>query len=198
MATSEKALLVPEVQDYYRQFEAIKADALCLLVDLTEDEFNWDPGSNRWSIAQCIDHLVVTGNSSVLNIHPAIDEARSKGLFSRGPFRYGMIEKWFVRQMEPPVNTKFKAPKAYEPGLTQDYVRTVAEFYKLQEEFLRCAEEADGLDLSRIKVINAVTCWFRLSLGQELAFDAAHERRHLRQAHLVREAPDFPRKATAL
>ena len=191
-------MLTRELDGFCGQFEAIKADALHLLVDLTEDEFNWDPGSNRWSIAQCIDHLVVTGNSSVSNIRGAINEARSKGLFSRGPFRYGMIERWFVRQMEPPVKTKFKAPKAYKPGLAQDYARTVAEFYKLQEEFLHCAEDADGLDLSSIKVNNAVTRWFRLSLGQELAFDAAHERRHLRQARLVREALDFPRKATAL
>jgi hypothetical protein len=182
-----------ELKEFCKQFEAIKADALRLLANLTEDQFNWEPGSNRWSIAQCIDHLVVTGDSSVSNIRRAIDAARSKGsLLSSGPFRYGMIEKWFVLQMEPPVRLKFKAPKAYKPTLSHDCARTVAAFFKLQEELLRCAEQADGLDISRVKVSNAVTRWFRLSLGQELAFNVAHERRHLWQARLVREAPGFP------
>jgi hypothetical protein len=106
-----------------------------------------------------------------------------------------MVEKWFVRQMQPQAKVKFRAPRAYRPTLAQDHAQAVAAFYKLQEDFLGCAEEANGLDLSRIKVSNAVTSWFRLSLGQELAFNAAHERRHLWQARLVKEARDFPRKA---
>jgi hypothetical protein len=191
-------VLTEELQDLCRQFEAIRADASSLLGDLTDAEFNWQPGSNQWSVGQCIDHLVVTGNSSLSWIRVAVDDARSRGLVSQGPFRYGMVEKWFVRQMEPPVKLKFKAPRAYKPTLAHDYAQsdwaqTVAAFYKLQDDFLRGAADADGLDLARIKVNNAVTRWFRLSLGQELAFNAAHERRHLWQARRVKQAPGFPR-----
>ncbi len=95
-------MLVEDLQNYHRQFESIKTQAQKLLGDLNELQFNWQPGTDRWSIAQCIDHLVLTGRSSLSNIHRAVDEARSKNLFSLGPFRYGLIEKWFVRQMEPP------------------------------------------------------------------------------------------------
>ena len=48
-----------------------------------------------------------------------------------------------------------------------------------------------GSDRSRTKVSNAVSRWFRLSLGQELAFDAAHERRHLWQAKRVKDELGF-------
>jgi len=178
-------MLVEDLQNYHRQFESIKTDAQNLLGDLNELQFNWQPGTDRWSIAQCIDHLVVTGRSSLSNIRRAVNEARSKGLFSPGPFRYGLIEKWFVRQMEPPAKMMFKAPKAYMPSAHQPYAEIVASFYSLQEEFLSCIEEANGIDLSKTKVSNAVSRWFRLSLGQELAFNAAHERRHLWQAGLL-------------
>jgi len=79
----------------------------------------------------------------------------------------------------------FKAPKAYKPSAHQPYAEIVASFYSLQKEFLSCIEEANGIDLSKTKVSNAVSRWFRLSLGQELAFNAAHERRHLWQAGLL-------------
>ena len=191
-------MLVEDLQNYHRQFELIKTDAQNLLGDLSDLQFNWQPGADRWSIAQCMDHLVVTGRSSLSNIHRAINEARSKGLFSPGPFRYGLIERWFVRQMEPPATVTFKAPKAYLPSASQPHAEIVASFNSLQEEFLSCFEEANGIDLARTKVSNAASRWFRLSLGQELAFDAAHERRHLWQVRRVKEELDFSRLPTVV
>jgi hypothetical protein len=37
-----------------------------------------------------------------------------------------------------------------------------------------------------VKVANPVSSWFTMTLGQELALTAAHERRHLWQAWRVR------------
>lgn len=186
-------MLVADLQNYHQQFQSIKIDAQDLLANLSEIQFKWRPGAKRWSIAECLDHLVVTGGNSLSNMHVAINEARSKASFSQGPFRYGVLEKWFVRQMEPPARIRFKAPKAYMPSAEGPNAEIVKDFYGLQEEFLQCIEEANGVELSRTKVNNPVSRWFRLSLGQELAFNAAHERRHLWQARLVKQEPDFPR-----
>ena len=191
-------MLVEDLQNFHRQFESIKTSAQNLLGDLNELQFNWQPSTDRWSIAQCIDHLVVTGRNSLSDIHRAINEARSKRLFNSGPFRYGLIEKWFVRQMEPPARMTFKAPKAYLPSEYQTYPEIVTSFYGLQAEFLVCIDEANGIDLSKTKVSNAASRWFRLSLGQELAFNAAHERRHLWQAGKVKEELDFSRMSIAV
>lgn|SRR5262249_26656493 len=189
-------MLVADLQNYHQQFQSIKIDAQDLLAGLSEIQFNWRPGANRWSIAQCLDHLLVTGRNSLSNIHVAINDARSKALFSQGPFRYGVLEKWFVRQMEPPARIRFKAPKAYVPSGQGSYAEIVKDFYRLQEEFLQCIEEANGIELSKTKVSNPVSRWFKLSLGQELAFNAAHERRHLWQARRVKQERDFPRLPT--
>jgi len=93
---------------------------------------------------------------------------------------------------------RFKAPTAYFPSASQRHAEIVASFNSLQEEFLSCIEEANGIDLARTKVSNAASRWFRLSLGQELAFDAAHERRHLWQVRRVKEELDFPRMTTVV
>jgi hypothetical protein len=192
------SILAEDLQNLNQQFESIKSEAHTLLGDLTEIQFNWQASPNRWSIAQCIDHLLVTGGDSLSNMHRAINEARSKGLFSRGPFRYGVIERWFVRQMEPRARMKLKAPKAYTPRSEWLGAEIVSNFYGLHERFLRCIEEANGIDLSRVKVNNPVSRWLRLSLGQELAFNAAHERRHLWQASRVKQERDFPRQPAAV
>ena len=180
-------MLGEDLQNYHQQFQSIKLDAQEILADLTDIHLAWQPGKDRWSIAQCIDHLLVTGNNSLSNIRTAINEARSKGLFSEGPFRYGVLERWFVRQMEPPAKIRFKAPRAYLPSGQRNYAEIVRNFYILQDEFLKCIQESKGLDLARVRVSNPVIRWFRLSLGQEIAFNAAHERRHLWQAQQVRQ-----------
>jgi hypothetical protein len=185
-------MLVEDLKSYQQQFLSIKSEAQILFGQLIESQLNWQPGSNRWSVAQCLDHLLVTGRNSLSHIYEALDDARSRGLMSQGPFRYGMIERWFVRQMEPRAGMRFKAPKAYLPSANRLSAEILPSFYVLQGDFLLCIEAANGIDLSRTKVNNPVSKWFRLSIGQELAFNAAHERRHLWQARLVTQEQDFP------
>lgn len=188
-----RCMLIEDLKNHHQQFQSIKLDAQDLLANLTDIQFTWQPDLDRWSIAQCIDHLLVTGNNSLSNIRIAITEARSKCQFSEGPFRYGIIERWFVRQMEPPARLRFKAPKAYLPSGQLHYAEMVRDFVILQDQFLRVIQDVQGIDLSKVKVRNPVTRWFRLSLGQEIAFNAAHERRHLTQAMAIKREPEFAR-----
>lgn len=184
--------LVDDLREYCNQFEAVKIDAENLLVGLNDLQFNWRPSSNKWSMAECIDHLIVTGRLSIANIYHSISDARSRGLLSLGPFRYSLIEKFFVRAMEPQSRMKFKAPKVYVPSPNHSCAELRTSFIKLQDEFLLCLKESDGIDLSRVKVSNPVSKWIRFSLGQEFAFNTAHERRHLWQARQILSHPEFP------
>ena len=178
---------VPELQEYYRQFTAIKRDAELLLEGLTEPQLMWRENTGTWSVADCLNHLVVTGNQSLARIRSAMVDARSRGLLGRGPFRHGALGNWLIRLMDAPPTITFKAPKAYRPALDVSVSEIVSTFFLLELGLIRALEEADGIDLARVKVSNPMSKWFKLSLGQEFAFTAAHERRHLWQAARVRE-----------
>jgi len=183
--------LAPDLRELDRQFQAINQDTHKLLDNLTEAEFNWHPKPGKWSMAQCFDHLIVTGHLSLTNIQAAIIEARSRGLFGPGPFHYGLLEKWFVRFMEPPPILKFKAPKVYAPPPDRALAEIRPAFFSMQDELLDWLRQADGIDLARVKVRNPVTNFLKLSLGQEFAFTVAHERRHLWQAQQIKAATAF-------
>ena len=71
-------MLIEDLQNHHQQFQSIKLDAQDLLANLTDIQFTWQPDLDRWSIAQCIDHLLVTGNNSISKMRIAITEARSK------------------------------------------------------------------------------------------------------------------------
>lgn len=183
--------LIPELEDYCRQFEAIKRDAADLLQGMSEAQFNWRQSPGRWSIAECLTHLNVTGNLYIPIIEEGIKRGRTRGLLSEGPFRYGWFNNWFVRFNEPPVKIKAKAPKAFVPPPDQPMGIVVPEFFEIQDRLLDCSRAANGVDLARVKIQSPATRLVRLSLGRGIALMAAHERRHLWKARQVKDDPGF-------
>jgi hypothetical protein len=185
--------LIPELQEYERQFEAISQDAEDLVEGLSDAQFNWRPQPGRWSIAECLEHLNVTARHYLPMLNATLEQARARQLCSQGPFRYGFLGAWFVRTMEPPPKRRFKAPQRFLPPTDQSLKQVIEAFRDLQGQFLACVREANGLHLARAKVRLPATNLIKLSLGQALALMAAHERRHLWQARQVRNDPNFPR-----
>lgn len=184
--------LIPELEEYCRQIEAIKRDAEDLLQGMSEEPFNWRQEAGRWSIAECFTHLNVTGNLYIHIIEKGIERGRSRRLLGKGPFRYGWFGNAFVRSAEPPVKIYVKAPKAFVPPPDQPMNLVVPEFFHIQERLLDCVRAANGIDLAKVKIQSPAWRWVRLSLGRGLALMPAHERRHLWQARYVKDDPNFP------
>ena len=196
--TDEKAEanepLVSDLEDFRRLLEAVCEDARDLAAGLTDAQFNWRPAPGQWSIAECLDHLTRTGRVAVGHIRETLADARRRKLYSRGPFRYGMLGQMIVRSMGPRPRMKFKAPAAFRPLPERPRLEVERDFFALQDELLRCIRESNGINLKRAKVASPVTRLLRLSLGQEFALLIAHEQRHLWQARQVKATPQFPGK----
>src|SRR6267142_29007 len=67
--------MTPELQAMLDQIEAIKLAGQAVSVGLSEAQFNWRPGSDSWSIAECLQHL----NVGVTKTLPAFDRAIGQG-----------------------------------------------------------------------------------------------------------------------
>jgi hypothetical protein len=167
-----------------------------VVADLTDEQFNWNAEPGRWSMAQCLDHLCVTGAQILPRMDQGIERARARQWFSSGPFRYGRLGNWFVRAnsaTERPPRRRFKAPQLYAPSAEPPLSEVVPVFLQLQEELISRLHDANGLDLARVKVSSPVSRLVRLSLGQWFTLVAGHQERHLWQAEQVRRHANFPR-----
>lgn len=174
-----------ELEAYRQQFEQISQEAKDLVQGLSEEEFNWRPAANAWSIEECFGHLTMVGNVETAHIERAIDRARERGLTGSGPFEYGPLEKLILRETEPPARHAMSAPKSFVPLHNQPITGVMPTFFHVQRMFLMQIERADGLDLRRVKVVTPISRFLRLSLGATFAQAAAHERRHIAQAKRV-------------
>lgn len=179
--------LPPELADDLRQLEEIRARAETLTAPLSEEAFRQAPPGGGWSVGLCLDHLNVTYRKYLEAIPVAIEKGRARGLRGPGEVRRGWLGGPFIRSLEPPVKTRFKAPKAFRPQADAVMVKSeVMEDFREQRRRLEaCFEQSADLDLWRIKLSSPALPILRFSLGEVYQIMLAHDRRHLWQAERV-------------
>ncbi|MDH5642841.1 MAG: DinB family protein [Gemmatimonadota bacterium] len=184
----------PELNGYRAALEANSRDASSLTRNLELVQMNWTPTEGSWSLSLCLRHLISTTNAYIPQIDRAIDAGFRRKLHGEGPFRHGWFINRFIRALEPPPTKKMWGPKIFSPDLT-DVEDVVSGFDVSQTELISRAQAADGLHLSRVRVASPASNFLWMSLGQAFGILAAHQRRHLWQAHEIRRHPEFPDSA---
>lgn len=171
----------PEIEDYIRQIEAVRADVHRLALDLTDEEIRRRPSDGGWSVLECVAHLTETARQYGPGIRTAVERARAKRQFGTGPFRYGVLQRWLVKSMEPPAKLKVRKTP-FPPAAQGSKDEVLAEFDRRHAELIALIRSADGIDLARAKVQSPASRLVRLSAGTAFAAIAAHGRRHVWQA----------------
>ena len=192
MAHQGPLALAREIDDFRKQFEQISADADALVTPLGQEQFVWKPGPNRWSIAECLEHMNATARAYLPAIDEGIADAIRHGAYAEGPFQYNLIGRIFSRLLEPPARFRMRAPIDKQPGPERPKRETLAGFRAYQVQYVDRLRQANGIDLSRSCVRSPLASWIRIPLGSAFASMAAHERRHLWQARKITEMAGFP------
>jgi hypothetical protein len=176
-----------ELEAYHQQFENITQEAGELVSGLSEEEFSWRPGPGQWSMQECFSHLTMVGQVELLLVEAAIDDARARGVTGAGPFRHSALERFIIRETEPPARRRMSSPKRFVPSHGHPVTAVMPTFYHVQSGFAIQIARADGLDLRRVKVPTPISRFLKFSLGATFAQTASHERRHVAQARRVKE-----------
>jgi DinB superfamily len=164
-----------------------------LVTGLTDPQGNWRPAPNRWSIAQCMDHLNATTGKLLPPITAAIHRGRADDLIAQGPFPYGFVSRWFLRSLAPEGAKPIPAPATYRPSTSDLQLSVVSErFRNVQEQFKQALISADGLHLGKVCVTSPALSILRLPLGIWFLSTTSHMLRHLNQARRVRSDERFP------
>ncbi len=184
--------LQPPLDEYRKQLRALQDDARELVSPLDTAQLNWAPAPEKWSVAECLDHLDVTARSYIGAIAPAIEEGHAAGKLGGGA-KYGFFERWFIRSLEPPPKRGFRAPGKVAPrASTYDKDEVLERFVAGHEEIVGLLARADGLDLGKVKITSPLLSLLRFRLGAAFAILIAHGRRHLWQAREVVKSAGFP------
>lgn len=97
------------------ELEGTREQAEALAGDLTDRQLWWRPEGDRWSVGECLDHLVRAGEIYLETLDEVIEEAWDEGRTASGGYRPGPVGRWVVRLLEPPPGLRVPAPGVIRP-----------------------------------------------------------------------------------
>ncbi|HUF03475.1 MAG TPA: DinB family protein [Aridibacter sp.] len=175
----------------------VTSDARDAFGQMTGDQLNWKPGPDKWSVAQCIDHLITTNRSYFEMIEKVVGGELQPNLWSRIPFWSGLVGYLIRRAVEPGSTRKVKTFPVFEPSQSDVPDTVVEDFAQCQERLMSYIRQTDHLDRDKVKLVSPVSDKVPLSLANAFEIIVIHERRHFQQAVAMTESDGFPDRAPA-
>jgi hypothetical protein len=164
--------------------------------DLSAPQLNWKPSADRWSVAQCFDHLV-TANAAFFPIfEQVLNATRRSTVWERLP---GMPAVWgriVIKAVSPESTRKVRAPGIFQPSTSSIDAGIVRRFIDQQGQVLGYMTATRGMDLGKIIITSPVSRVITYSLIDAYTIMVYHEKRHLLQALRVVETTGFPSKSS--
>lgn len=152
---------------------------------LPPEQLSVKPGPDKWSPAQCLEHLNFYGHHYLPAIEKAIKAAKGRNGIPVEVFKSGWLGQYFTQLMLPQpgggLKSTMKAPKNAVPAAEPEPLATLAEFMEQQERMLQLLEAAQAVNLTTIRVPISLSPWIRLRLGDTFGFVVAHNERHVLQ-----------------
>lgn len=160
---------------------------------LSAEQLNWAAAAGRWSIAQCLDHLMTINRLYFPMLAAVADGSYRPSLWARISPLSGFFGGLLVKSLGPdspkPVKT---SPKA-QPSSSQISADIVARFAAHQTDLIKHITAIPAsVDPDRVVVTSPLVGVVTYSLTDCLTLLVVHEERHLGQARRVVAAPGFP------
>ena len=201
----------------YEDFDdarAIRDETLSLVAELDQEQSEFRPASDRWSVGEVLDHLVRLDDLIVRELEVTIQQ-RQRGL----PFVYrGLADvdttvPWVLRPILPFVEIPFgvfnavfpqslrrsltgnrsiplQAPKIIEPRAGRPIATLRDELRETYDVLARQQDDNPGIDFGSVYYYNSITGLN--SVAGMYRFVSNHEERHQEQLRDILDEASFP------
>jgi len=153
---------------------------------LNEDQLNQKPSPDKWSIGECIDHLIVS-HDQYLNKIRTVNVGRNPLGEDTKPFKHSFVGKLLINAVAPETTKKVKTFQVFYPRQKLIKTSIVDDYNRSLDELINMAEKFNGYDLRKIRFSSPASRLIRLNLGDAFIIHLNHDRRHINQANRVLE-----------
>ena len=169
----------------------VASEARSTFGHLTPSQLNWKPSPERWSVAQCFDHLL-TSNKGYFPVIDNVLAGHKPTRWQRMPVLPGLMGKMLIKYLDPASTRKMKAPKRFQPAQSDIPGSIINDFINQQARVVSKMKSTEQLDLEKIVISSPVTSVVTYSLMDAYRIIVVHEQRHFQQAKRVTEEASFP------
>jgi hypothetical protein len=161
--------------------------------DLPFQPLNWRPGPDQWSIAQCLDHLVVTDSTYFPALQKIAEGKYKMSAWERfSPFS-GLCGRLMVNRITEQVHKKMIAPRVFQPSVSLINMGITERFHTHLQTLLDYIARCEKEDLDKIIITSPSLKIVTYSLRNTIKILLQHEWRHIYQALRVKMREEFPK-----
>ena len=173
--------------------ENIAQDAADSFGVLDTTRINWRPDATRWSVAQCLDHLVVANRLMRQAAEDALRDRAPRSLWQRLPVVPGLMGRMLIRSQQPDSTRKFTAPAPARPSASDISADIVERFVEQHRALVQWVQALDEARAERTVMTSPFVRVVIYSVLDGFRVIVAHDHRHLEQARRVTRETGFPR-----
>ena len=155
------------------------------IAGLSDAQWNFKPAADRWSIAECAEHIAVSDDS-------LFDLMRQTLKSAAAPEKKSAVKDEFILQVVPDRSVKAKAPEFLQPKRRWPDRETLIAHFKQSRDrniaYIQTTEDdlrSHFMDHPMLKTIDAYQVMLLLS---------AHCERHTAQIDEVKADPHYPKR----
>ena len=155
-------------------------------------QLNWKPSPESWSMAQCLEHLVIA-DRFYFSVLKKIAEGTYQISFweKYSPFT-GICGRILKDQLQEQVTKKTVTHKKLRPATSGMKIDFIEHYYKNLDTFLELISNCQSADLDKTIITSPTIPIITYSLRDALNFLIHHEHRHINQAIRVKSNENFP------
>lgn len=156
--------------------------------ELTDEQLNWKPSKDSWSIAQNIEHLITINESYVPVIESALDNTYKLPFVGKIGFLVNFFGNQILKSVNPDRRKKMKTFPIWQPRESNIPEGVLDRFVEHQNSLKELINSSEGL-LDQGTIISSPANK-NIVYKLDIAFDiiVTHERRHFEQAKEVLNA----------
>jgi len=182
-----------ELQNLIAGVESNSAEAREKFGLLSNEQLNWKPSAERWSIGQCFDHLVVAHHGMLSKFESMAEGKHKTTFFERLPFFPKFFGNFLVKAVSPENPKKTKNPGIFDPQKSDVSPDIVVKFLEDQEKIAAVMRASGNIDLEKTIMTSPVASFVTYSMLDGYRVVAYHGKPHLLQAERVTQLEGFPK-----
>lgn len=175
------------LKDVIKDLKEIEETTINEFQDLSDEELVWEPAPGKWSIAECLKHIVIANSTYIKDIEKRLLKAEVKTI--EYPISFSITGRLFLYAVDPKYKWKVPAPKLFKPvkeNKVENGTETVKEFLKLQEEIIGVSLKACAYDHQHVNTYSPLSKLLKFNVGEQLYIMMRHTKRHINQAKRVK------------
>lgn len=175
------------LKDVIKDLKEIKETTINEFQDLSEEDLVWKPTPDKWSIAECLKHIIIANSTYLKDIEKRLQKAEVKTI--EYPISFSITGRLFLYAVDPKYKWKVPAPKLFKPvneNKVENGTETVKEFLKLQEEIIGISLKACAYDHQHVNTYSPLSKLLKFNVGEQLYIMMRHTKRHINQAKRVK------------